>query len=86
MNTIEARKTALFAKTSNLVLIDSVRTLDEGGTLTQDQRLTRAWICDELERRGGGIHTYEQEVEFERLYDRYDYLTALLMMFPKLTA
>ena len=51
IGTIEARKAALFARTSTASLIQSALLLDAKEMLTAEERLTRSWIWDEIERR-----------------------------------
>lgn len=82
----EARKNQLLANTATpalyqaAVLLESART--EG--LTPEQRMTRAWILDELEQRAGKLADAELP-EFERIYDKTDnYLAALVALRPNL--
>lgn len=48
---IEERRAALFAPTSDGALIASLLLLDAIERPSSEQRLVRAWTCDELERR-----------------------------------
>jgi hypothetical protein len=85
MSNHEARKAALFARTTTATLINSARILEAlGQTKSPEQRMTAAWISDELERRAGLI-TDAEETEFERVLDETDsYLTALITLRPQL--
>lgn len=47
----EARRQALFAKTTDQALALALRTLDAITEPTEEQRMARAWTIDELERR-----------------------------------
>lgn len=84
MPTIEERKTALLAKTSTGNLIDAALKLEKKKAKTPDERMTAAWISDELEKRAGLITDAEGQ-DFIQMYDLTDsYLAALLYMRPLL--
>jgi len=83
---IEARKAALLGRTKTDALLGAAYLLEAKGQLkTPEERMTAAWIYDELERRVGLI-TPAEELEFERIYDDTDsYLAALIALRPQLT-
>ncbi|AKF15273.1 hypothetical protein SEA_SHEDLOCKHOLMES_96 [Mycobacterium phage ShedlockHolmes] len=84
--TTEARKQAVLARASLPVLLQSAATLEALAAPSPAERMTRAWVFDEIERRAGKI-TLDEEPEFERVYDDTgSYLAALLHMRPSLTA
>ncbi|AJD82317.1 hypothetical protein PBI_KESHU_97 [Mycobacterium phage Keshu] len=84
--TAEARKKALLAKTATPALLTAAMVMEAATGATAEQRMVRAWIFDEIERRAGKI-TLDEEPEFERVYDDTgSYLAALLHMRPSLTA
>lgn len=82
--TIEQRKIETMARASTATLVESVRTIEKVAKPAQHERMVRAWLCDELERRAGKI-TLDEEPEFERVYDETgDYLEALFALRPQL--
>ncbi|AXQ63266.1 hypothetical protein I5G72_gp07 [Mycobacterium phage Collard] len=84
--TAEARKAALLERTSTAELLKAAAQLEALQTTTPEQRMTRAWILDEIEKRAGRI-TLDEEPEFERIYDETgDYLAALKALRPSLGA
>lgn len=81
---VETRKQSLFAKTSTLILIQSAFTLEDKETLSPEERMTKAWISDEIERRAGAI-TMDEEMEFERVFDETgSYIAALVALRPQM--
>ena len=84
--TAEAKKTAVFAKTSTAQLVLAALMLNEkikSGHKTPEERLSLAWISDELESRAGMI---QDDAAFDALLDDgLTYIEALLVMFPELT-
>lgn len=48
---VENRKTALFARTSTRVLLVSMTALGAVESPSEEERMTHAWVCDEIERR-----------------------------------
>lgn len=81
---LQARKLSLFNDTSTRVLIQSALALEGKITTSPDERMTRAWIYDEIERRVGLI-TMEEGAKFEEIYDTTDsYMTALIALRPEL--
>lgn len=81
----DSRKAALFARTSTAALVLAGLSLDaKGGEITAGERLTRAWICDELVSRMGGI---QDDEAFDGLLDTdLSYVECLIVTFPELTA
>ena len=79
-----AARTALFAKTSTATLVQSALILEAKTECAEGERLTLAWISDELERRMGGI---QDDEAFDALLDEdISYVEALLITFPALAA
>lgn len=87
MKTIEQRRAAIFARASTKALLEAGRVLEAlGQTKSPEQRMTAAWISDELERRAGAI-TDAEGPEFERLLDSgASYLDALIALRPALAS
>lgn len=85
MSTIAERKDYLLARTATAQLIAASFVLEKKGQKkSPEERMTAAWISDELEKRGGKI-TDAEGAEFERIFDATDsYLAALLLMRPAL--
>lgn len=84
MSTISERKQALLSNTSTRTLLESARTLEALTAPSEEERMVRAWTCDEIERRVGKI-TLDEEQEFERVYDETgSYLDALVALRPQL--
>lgn len=82
--TTAARKTALLARTTTATLIQSALTLEAVASKTAQQRMTAAWIYDEIENRVGLI-TADEDQEFCRVYDETDsYMAALVSLRPQL--
>ncbi len=82
--TTEAKKAALFAKTSTATLVQSTLTLEAKPNLINEERMTLAWISDELATRMGGI---QDDAAFDALLDEdLSYVEALLVTFPALAA
>ena len=82
MTTNEDKLAAVFTKTSTRNLVVAATTLGNLEKKGSDERIALAWLCDELERRGGGI---QDDQAFEDLLDAgNEYLQALLITFPKL--
>lgn len=83
MNTTQ-RRDALMARTATPTLIHSSVVLEMKDTLLPEERMTRAWIFDELAKRAGNT-VLDREEEFESVYDATgDYLTALIAVSPAL--
>ncbi|AHZ95163.1 hypothetical protein PBI_PINTO_83 [Mycobacterium phage Pinto] len=84
MSAITERKKAVFARASIGTLIQSAFTMEAIESPSQEERMVRAWIFDEIERRVGQI-TLDEEHEFERVYDETNsYLAALIHIRPQL--
>lgn len=84
MNTNTAAKTALFAKTNTATLVRSALMLEAKTEYAEGERLTLAWISDELASRMGGI---QDDAAFDALLDEdISYVEALLVTFPALVA
>lgn len=84
MPTIAERKEYLLAKTSTGTLMAAAFRLEAVKKKSPEERMTNAWILDELERRAGLI-TDAEGPEFERIYDATDsYLAALIALRPAL--
>lgn len=83
--TINTRKAELFAKASTATLVQSALILDaKGASITAEERMTRAWICDEIETRMGGV---KDDAAFDALLDTdLTYTECLLVAFPELVA
>lgn len=82
--TTAARKTSLLARTTTATLIQSALTLEAVASKTPEQRMTAAWIYDEIESRVGLI-TPDEDQEFCRVYDETDsYMAALVSLRPQL--
>lgn len=82
MTDLIARRAALFTRTSTPALVGAALILDsKRGDLTGDERLSLAWMHDEIERRCGGIVDDEA---FDALLDTHTYFEALLVTFPEL--
>jgi hypothetical protein len=82
--TIESRRTALLDRTSLKTLVQSAMVMETIKNKTPEQRMTAAWIYDEIERRVGLI-TDAEGPEFERVYDETDsYMAALVALRPQL--
>lgn len=80
----DSRKAALFARTSTATLVASALTLSVKTDLTSEERLTLAWIHDEIETRMGGV---QDEDAFVALLDNdLSYIECLLVTFPELVA
>jgi len=82
----EARRAALFARTSTPALVAAGLMLtDKGNTRTAEECLSLHWIHDEIEQRMGGI---PDDDAFAALFDDdgvETYMEALLITFPQLT-
>lgn len=61
------RRQALFARTGTPALVASAMMLDALTGRTAEERLTRAWICEELERRhpeiGPAMEAWAEDVD-----------------------
>ena len=82
-NTATATRTAaaeLLAGTPTRNLIEALLILDAASTLTTDQRLAKAWTCEEIERR------YDVEAAMDAWADVDDhgmtYVEALIAALP----
>lgn len=85
MNTATATKmTSLLTNTATETLVQSALILDNKADRTQAERLTLAWINDELVARVGGILDDE---EFDGHLDNgLTFFEAMLVEFPGLAA
>ena len=81
---IRARKVGLFAKATTATLVVSALTLDAKANLSAEERMVRAWVSDEIERRMGGV---KDDAAFDALLDDgLTYVECLLVTFPELVA
>ena len=76
----------IFAAMTLVQLVEVAEALESIVTKTPDERMTNAWVSDEIERRVGVI-TDAEEGEFMRVYDATNsYLAALKSLRPALAA
>lgn len=81
--TLEARRVALFAKTSTPALVGAAFMLEAKTSLTEDERMALAWTRDEIETRCGGVH--DDEAFCALLDTDMTYTEALIATFPELS-
>ena len=84
MSNLQERKRALLSNTSTRTLLESAFALEAIESRTEEERMVRAWVLDELETRVGAL-TPDEDEEFMRIYDETDsYLAALIALRPQL--
>lgn len=81
---LQERKQQVLRSTITETLVDSARALEALESPSEDERMVKAWVFDELERRAGYL-TLEEEPQFARVFDSTgSYLQALLTLRPAL--
>ena len=84
MSDLQERKRTLLSNASTRTLLESAVTLEAVKALSQEERMVRAWVFDELEARVGAL-TPDEDEKFMRIYDETDsYLAALIALRPQL--
>ncbi|AXH46930.1 hypothetical protein I5G67_gp094 [Mycobacterium phage Aminay] len=82
---IEARRAALLTHTATGELLKAAELLDAlGQTKSPEQRMTAAWISDEIERRVGIIRDDELAAFDAALDETGSYIAALKRLRPAL--
>ncbi|HEU5046126.1 MAG TPA: hypothetical protein VFT75_18545 [Nocardioidaceae bacterium] len=84
MTTNEARKDALLARLSLTDLVRQSLAMEANPAPESHDRMVKAWMSDEIERRMGGVQ--DEDAFCELLDQGHSYTECLIRTFPALEA